>query len=726
MAINRTFLLFLMVSSCIIASSSPCLADYMDAKWQYPTKAIVVYVHAGDLEGDGFQEVVAATGEYNIRGESWGSLYALDRDGNLKWVYDTMGAVSSMVVDDLEGDGVMDMIVGVSFSIHFVDPYGKAQKIFLPDHRYKASVLVVDDLENDGSKELIVAAGASDSGKVYVFDREKRRKWVGDTKGEISAAYVADLEGDGSKEVIVGSIGKHGVMDYPGYVYAYNDRGQELWRFNTDKGVASLSAGDIDGDGSAEVLVGCHDYFYALNSKGKLLANTSINGRVRKIVVTDIDHDGGNEITLGANDVYLLNRDYSRRWVNKGGVEAYDIVVGDLNLDGEPEIMVASEKLYFMDKNGETLGMYSANTSRFSLTSIFVKDISDDGYPEVITGCVNKNVYVLESKASGKKLGALLYYNKARNFYASGDYAQAKENAEEAKSLYSDLGDRKGMKDCEELLRLISDSEKKALEEIEYAQEAYNRSYDAYMARDYAKAYTNAQTAKYKYLSLGDTPNVERCKKIIGDSAGFMQLEAENLFANATSLLESGDYESALACSLKAEEYYGALKDEGSLNKTIELTARIREKTGVEENGGFGGYDIMSALTGFLGNLPAAGDSGQLIVSALAAVAALLIVVLLLRIVSKRRGETGKTPKKHLRKLIRRESGEDSLIDELEREMERETRTEDSWKKEPLGKPSLADAGRKHLGRIMKDRFKGEGVSLKGLSSDIPERDLSA
>jgi len=185
-------------------------------------------------------------------------------------------------------------------------------------------------------------------------------------------------------------------------------------------------------------------------------------------------------------------------------------------------------------------------------------------------GSADKNVYVFQSKTYVKRLDARRYYTRANKFYSSGNYTEAKKNAEDAKRIYSELGDSKGIKECEELLENIENSENQIIKEKESAREYYEKARNAYLSGEYKNATRYAYKAKYKYLSF-NMEKVEECNEIINKSIEFLKLDAHTYLENASEYFEMGDYENALLYAKKANEDYEFVKDEGGVNKSEEL-----------------------------------------------------------------------------------------------------------------------------------------------------------
>ena len=742
---NRAVFAGIILTVALLSLSGTGIADYMDLLWNYSTKAPVVSVYVDDINNDDFKEIIAASSEYTIKGDSAGWLYLLDRDGGLKWKYETTGAVSAMAVGDLKGDGKKQVITGVSFSMSFVDADGQSQKLYIPDHLYRVESIIMDDIDMDGNKELIVSAGSTDKGKIFVYNSNKNLVWTAQTLGETSAAYVADINNDKFKEVIVGSIGQHGIMGYPGKVYAFNYKGQQLWKHDTATGVASISADDVDGDGQGDVLVGCQNYFYVLSNEGQQKTNSTTGGRIRKIVVADLDGDGNKEVILGSNDIYVLNRDYSKRWINKAGIEAYDVDVEDINSDGNLEILVAAEKLFFIDKDGNDLGNYARDSTRFSLTSLYVTDINEDSYPEVVTGSVDGNVYVLQPNVYSKKFGAQRLLENASNHLVAGIFEQARKETEDAKKLFEEAGDSKKVREANDMLKKIAAAENKTLSERAQADAYYSKASESFLSRDYMSAYTNAQRAKsgYQSASINDMEYVKRCNDIIMPSLDAIKSDAEDFYANATSAYEEKDYEKASILAQNATDYYVFLKDEVGAQKSGELAAKISQDSGKTEKAEPEKVDFLSsALRGLSGMIPGADPLHAALV-ALIVLSLIVAVILAAKRLRRERKKEARGHKKSLAKMHAEEPASETFLDDMEKESrEKEDVTLHKHPQKQAERTEKRDgdnlflnmapcrstvkhgAERKHLPRIMKDRFRGEGVSLRDIACRITEGDI--
>jgi len=177
--------------------------------WEFKTGDSVGFASLGDLDGDGYLDVVVGSRDDYI--------YALSgKDGRLLWKFETRGSVwSSPALGDIDGDGNLDVVVGS------VDNY-------------------------------IYALSGRDGRLLWKF---KTGYFV------TSSPALGDIDGDGNLDVVVGS--------WDDYIYALSGKdGKLLWKFKTRYWVDSSPAlGDLDGDGYLDLAVASGDgYLYVFEA----------------------------------------------------------------------------------------------------------------------------------------------------------------------------------------------------------------------------------------------------------------------------------------------------------------------------------------------------------------------------------------------------------------------------------------------------------------------------
>ncbi len=226
--------------------------------WKKRVRSLIKSMSLGDLDGDGFSDVVV--------GSEGGYVYALSgRSGSILWKFSTGKKVwSSPAMGDLDGDGVLDVVVGSDDD--FVYAISGKDGSLIWKYRTKGWVIsspALADLNGDGILDVVV--GSSDGFVYAISGKDGSLIWKYRTKGHITASpALADLDRDGVPDVVVGS--------WDGFLYILSGtNGIPLWKFKTRGRINSSPViGDVDGDGFLEVVVTSLDgYLYVFKVESR-------------------------------------------------------------------------------------------------------------------------------------------------------------------------------------------------------------------------------------------------------------------------------------------------------------------------------------------------------------------------------------------------------------------------------------------------------------------------
>jgi hypothetical protein len=203
-------------------------------------------------------------------------------------------------IGDVNGDGYSDLVVGVPWYdsgetdegaafVYYGGAYGLAQGSvdwITESNRIEAhfgyAVSLAGDVNGDGYADIVIGAPDYDgTGAVFVYHGSPNgltssADWttVGDQENALfgtSVSTAGDLDGDGYTDVIVGARDYDGDQTDEGAAFVYHGSptgltaGSANWtavggQASAHLGVAVSTAGDVNGDGYADVLIGAPGY----------------------------------------------------------------------------------------------------------------------------------------------------------------------------------------------------------------------------------------------------------------------------------------------------------------------------------------------------------------------------------------------------------------------------------------------------------------------------------
>lgn len=236
-------------------------------------------------------------------------------------------------------------------------------------------------VQNNGSG---VVCMRGDTGEVEFETTGGRGSW-----DPLSGLAIGDVDGDGVPEMAV--------ANGPASVTLFDNRGDPLWTAtglsNTNSYFSYPSIADLDGDGLAEIVLGrviiAHDgrVIGTGNLGSGAVPNqgypTLTEGSVP--VPVDLDGDGLLEVVVG-NAAY--NRDGSVKYSN--GLQDGCVAVADMDLDGEPEVIIVSGNRVYTAESDMSLTGWSAAFSSNYIGPPAIDDLDGDGVPEFVVQAQNE------------------------------------------------------------------------------------------------------------------------------------------------------------------------------------------------------------------------------------------------------------------------------------------------------------------------------------------------
>ncbi len=407
---------------------------------------------AGDVNNDGYSDVIVGTPwfdggstdegrAYVYHGSSSGLSATPDWTDEPDQVRAYFG-VSVSTAGDVNGDGYSDVIVGaegydggggeVDEGCAFVYLGSSSGLSESPDWsaqsnqdsaNFGKSVSTAGDVNGDGYSDVIVGAyrydgGETDEGRAYVYHGSSSGLSVSPNwsyeSGQPNARFgysvsrAGDVNGDGYSDVIVGApYYDHGQTD-EGLAYVFHGSSSGLsvspnWRTDPDESNANFGhsvsgAGDVNGDGYSDVIVGAP---FADNDDGLAFVYHGSSGGLPTTADWTEDSPGSDE------------------WFGYSVSSA-----GDVNGDGYSDVIVgAPYDDHYRTDNGAAYGFYGSadglyrrwnawigyldqDSTKFGYSVSSAGDVNGDGYSDVIVGAPEY------SNGETEEGGAFVYYGR--------------------------------------------------------------------------------------------------------------------------------------------------------------------------------------------------------------------------------------------------------------------------------------------------------------------------
>ncbi|MCY7361177.1 MAG: integrin alpha, partial [Ignavibacteria bacterium] len=371
---------------------------------------------AGDLNGDGFDDIIIGAPDNDAGGTDAGKVYIYYGGTIINNIVDVVIigeaagdrlGVAVSGAGDVNGDGYSDVIVGAG---GYNSNTGKANIYFggpvmnnIPDVTFTGenindgfgyAVSTADDVNGDGYSDVIIGAQSynSSAGKTYIYFGGAVMNNVEDVimNGEtandffgITVSRAGDVNGDGYSDVIAGAY-SYGSNTGRAYIFfggtAMDGIAEVILNGETAGdyfGRSVSAAGDVNGDGFSDVITGAYGYdsfrgraylYYggaAMNEIADVILTGEVANNLFGFSVSgagDVNGDGYSDVITGACG---FNSNTGRAYIYYGGNAMNNIA--DVVL------------------NGESIGNYFG----FSVSS--TGDVNSDGYSDLIVGADRYN-----------------------------------------------------------------------------------------------------------------------------------------------------------------------------------------------------------------------------------------------------------------------------------------------------------------------------------------------
>ncbi|OQW99272.1 MAG: hypothetical protein BWK80_63235, partial [Desulfobacteraceae bacterium IS3] len=395
-----------------------------DGKGNFGTEQIISVeadgascVFAADVDGDGDIDVVSASAwdnkiawYENTDGKgNFGSQKIISTDAN--WAL-------SVFAGDIDGDGDAD-VVSASANDNKIAWYentdGKGsfgtQKLISLEAE-GASFVFAGDIDGDGDADVL-SASANDNKIAWYENTDGKGSFAQQntitTQADgVLSLSIADVDADGDSDVISASLNDGKVAWYENTDGAGAFVSQNVIYAATGSRVSFVFAGDVDSDGDADVLslsenseiITWYENDGAGNFGTPMLINPEINRGIKSVFSIDLDGDNDADVVsaFAFDDkiVWYENTDGKGTFTEKQVIAsdadgAKSLFAGDLDGDGDPDILSASEnddKIVWYentDGKGSYVEKQVITIEADGASSVFAVDIDGDGDLDVLS-----------------------------------------------------------------------------------------------------------------------------------------------------------------------------------------------------------------------------------------------------------------------------------------------------------------------------------------------------
>lgn len=423
------------------ADGTPANAAWMAQSNRVNAQLGVSVSTAGDVNGDGYGDLIAGCWRYS-NGQAnegativWhGSASGLSDAEKPDWwaesnMLSAFLGLSVGTAGDVNGDGYSDIITGAfMYTSDYIAEggasvfYGSSQGLALTPgwadagegigRNFGGSVATAGDVNGDGFADVIVGApNYEGGGRVFLYAGTAQglmfepADWIArtdvDTEGFGRAIGSAgDVNGDGYCDVIVGAY-QTGADDGEVQVFYGSPTGLPItpdWTATPDQvgawfGYSVGTAGDVNGDGYSDIIVGSPHYTHGQTEEG----------------ATFVWH--GSASGPGENGT-PANADWSKEGNQENAHHGFSVgTAGDVNADGYSEVIIGAPEythghsqegrvyVYYGSPDGlhtdffllDWGGEIDQGEAGFGYSVAAAGDVNGDGYGDIIIGADRYN-----------------------------------------------------------------------------------------------------------------------------------------------------------------------------------------------------------------------------------------------------------------------------------------------------------------------------------------------
>ena len=345
----------------------------------------VMDLAACDLDGDGAQEVLIAGSDAAVR--------CLNSAGQAQWSFKTGGPVNAVWAGRLDGQAAV-LVGSEDAHVYRLDPSGREVWRCRTYARQGATgqnggvrCLAVDQSSPGARQRILVGADNWYLSLLTPDGKEARHTYY--YAHETTFIRTGDVTGDGRRDIFTGTSFADGNW--------FDAEATQSTFLRTRLGPAASGAlVDLDGDGSAEMVLAGQNGLAAADRAGKILWRLDTRCPQTCVEAVDLDSDGRPEIVTGGKNGFLtaLSREGKVLWTRNLGDSVNDLVAG-ARVMGRPGLWVACDDgaAHAWSTDGACLGRFGAGAQALR---VLPTDLDGDGKQELLVTSSDGRLRALE------------------------------------------------------------------------------------------------------------------------------------------------------------------------------------------------------------------------------------------------------------------------------------------------------------------------------------------
>jgi len=329
-----------------------------------------VSIDVADLDGDSYLDYVVTDARHNSL--NW------YQNKYPSWIKRTIDTSASLVIFadwcDIDGDDTIDVVAHMWGSKKLVwyerKPSSWIQHM-IDGNTSTGDFMMVADINGDGKPDAITSCGPNGGDIVWYENQHPiwiKRNIATGAIGHIAEVEIVDIDADGHMDVVATFTGENKVV-----WYKTEDEGVSWSMHFIDpylKNAFGLNCGDINGDGTADIVVSTGGPYYE-GSKvvwyenhypnwTKHVIDTDLPGAAG-ISITDVDGDERTDIIVGGyevNDIVWYENNHptwSKYVIDNNMIGPRQLIHSDIDGDNASDIIVAGEENLVWYKNPHSI-----------------------------------------------------------------------------------------------------------------------------------------------------------------------------------------------------------------------------------------------------------------------------------------------------------------------------------------------------------------------------------